>query len=89
MTLLHANGPWVLVPVGLPAIICAVVAVALRRRWVRGEAAGGRIAWAATGLLAAFALFAILSIGAFVVPVVLLLAWASAVTPRADRPSRS
>ena len=82
-TLVQVNGPWVLIPVAVPAVICAVVAVALRRKWTRGETGSGRVAWVATGLLGAFALFAILSIGAFVVPVVLALAWAAAVTPPA------
>jgi hypothetical protein len=41
----------------------------------------GGIAWAAIALLAAFCLLAILSIGVFVLPVVVLLAVAAARTP--------
>lgn len=80
-TLVEVNGPRVLIPVALPVVLCAVAAIALRRKCMRGGRRSSAIAWGATGLLAAFALLAILSIGVFVVPVVLLLAWAAALTP--------
>jgi hypothetical protein len=83
VTLVHENGGWVLIPVAVPAILCAVVGLALRRR-------RRTIAWAAIGALAAFALLLIASIGAFIVPVVALLAWATAATPATgDQPSDS
>jgi hypothetical protein len=74
VTMVRENGGWVLIPVAVPAALCAVVGLALRR--------GRRtIAWAATGVLAAFALLLIASIGLFVIPVAALLAWAIAATP--------
>ncbi len=78
-TLVAGQGAWVLIPVLIPLVITGVVALALRRKRAGAGASArpGRIAWTAVGLLAAFALFSILSIGGFVIPVALLLAGAT------------
>jgi hypothetical protein len=80
-TLVAGQGAWVLIPVVVPLVITGVVALALRRKRAgAGAGAGtraGRIAWAAIALLTAFALFSILSIGGFVLPVAIVLACAA------------
>ncbi len=75
-TFVAVNGAWSLIPVSMPAIACVVVAVAIHRRW-------RWIAVAAVGLLTALSLLAILSIGVFVLPVVVLLAFAVSLAPPA------
>lgn len=81
VTLVQENGPSVLIPVAVPALICTVVGLALRRKCLRGGRRSGTVAWVGVGLLAVFALLSGLSIGIFVVPVALLLGWAAATTP--------
>jgi hypothetical protein len=78
-TLVAGQGAWVLIPVAVPLVITGVVALALRRKRAGAEAGTrhGRIAWAAIALLTAFALFSILSIGGFVLPVAIVLACAA------------
>jgi hypothetical protein len=83
LTLIQENGIWVLIPVAAPALICAVVAVALRRKCSLGSRRSAAVAWVATGVLAALTLISIASIGLFLVPVVVLLAWAARVSPLA------
>jgi hypothetical protein len=80
-TLVGENGLGVLIPVGIPAVVTLLVWVALRWRCSRGGRLSGSIAWMAIGLLAMFCVLAILSVGIFVLPVVLLLAGAAARTP--------
>jgi hypothetical protein len=86
-TLVEANGLGVLVPVGLPALIAAVVWFALHRKCSRGSRASGHVAWALVWLLIAFCLVAIASIGIFVAPVAALLAGAASLTPSGAPPS--
>jgi uncharacterized membrane protein YoaK (UPF0700 family) len=81
VTLVVENGAWVLLPVAVPAIACVVVGVALRTKRGRGGRRSATVAWTAIGLLTAFSLLAILSIGIYVAPVALLLATAAAITP--------
>ncbi len=76
-TLVANQGAWVLIPTAVPLVVCGVVALALRRKRAAGD---GRIAWLAVGLLGVFALISILSIGAVVLPTVLLLARAVMLT---------
>jgi hypothetical protein len=64
-TLVQVNGVHVLVPMALPLL--AVVTVAVLRPAHR------RLAWAVTALLLAFCLAAMLSVGIFVLPAVILL----------------
>lgn len=82
-TLVAGKGAWVLVPVAVPLVICGVVALALRRRRSGTGQRSSLVAWSAVGLLAAFGLYTILSIGAFIIPVALLLAGGIALTPAA------
>jgi hypothetical protein len=86
LTLVEVNGLSVLAPVGLPALIAAVVWFALHRKCSRGSRASGHVAWALIGLLIAFCLVAVASIGMFVVPAAALLAGAAALTPSATPP---
>jgi hypothetical protein len=85
-TLVQVNGLGVLVPVGLPALIAAVIWFALHRKCSRGSRPGGYVAWTLITLLIAFSLVAIASIGMFVVPVALLLAGAASLTPSGAQP---
>lgn len=80
-TLVGENGLGVLLPVAFPAVLTAIVWYALRRKCSRGSRAGGYVAWSLAGLLVVFCFVAILSIGAFVLPVALLLLLAAALTP--------
>jgi fatty acid desaturase len=84
-TLVAQNGAWVLIPVAVPLVVCGVVALALRRKRALGSAHGGRVAWAAIGLLGVFTLLSIPSIGLVIIPVVILLARAVTLSaPPAD-----
>ena len=80
-TLVQVNGPGVLVPVGLPALITAVVWLALHRKCSRGGRLSGCVAWSLIGLLSALCLVAIASIGMLVLPVSALLWGAASLTP--------
>jgi hypothetical protein len=88
-TLVQVNGLGVLAPVGLPALIAAVIWFALHRKCSRGSRAGNYAAWALVWLLVAFCLVAIASIGAFVVPAAVLLAGAAALTPSGAQSARA
>ena len=69
-TLVAVNGPAVVVVLAVPLLVTLLVGTALvqrRHRWARV------VAWVLTGLLATFNLLAMLSIGAFVVPVTVSL----------------
>ena len=81
VTLVQVNGPRVLIPMGLPLIIVALVWVALHRKCSRGGRVPGYVAWTFVGILAAGCLVAIASVGSLVVPVVVLLSCAAAITP--------
>jgi hypothetical protein len=86
-TLVAGQGAWVLIPVLVPLMITGVVALALRSRRAGAGARHSQIAWAAIGLLVAFAAFSILSIGGFAIPVALLLGRATMLTtPRKAPP---
>lgn len=65
-TLVGVNGVGVVFVLGVPLLATVLVASALWSRSRRGALA---IAWTLTGLLAAFNLLAMLSIGVFVLPV--------------------
>ena len=82
-TLIGENGLGVLVPVALPALVTALVWVALHHKRSHGSRNGGYVAWALIGLLSLFCLLAMLSIGSLVLPVAVLLACAARVTPLA------
>ncbi|HET7048670.1 MAG TPA: hypothetical protein VFI54_10425 [Solirubrobacteraceae bacterium] len=80
-TLVEENGSGVLLPVAVPAVISAAVWLALWRKCTRGGSVSGVVAWTFVSLLAVFCLLALASIGMFVIPVAVLLAWAVSVTP--------
>jgi hypothetical protein len=65
-TLVGVNGGGVVLVLGVPLLATVLVACALWSRSRRGALA---IAWTLTGLLAAFNLLAMLTIGVFVLPV--------------------
>lgn len=64
-TLVGENGNFVLVVLGVPLAVCALVGVALLFSRHRG---GLVTAWCLTGLLAAFNLLSLLTVGLLVVP---------------------
>jgi hypothetical protein len=80
-TLVEENGLEVLVPIAVPALITVLVWFALHHKCSRGSRASDRIAWAAVAVLAALCMLASLSVGPFMLPVALLLAAATALTP--------
>jgi hypothetical protein len=65
-TVVGVNGLGVVFVLGVPLLATVLVACALRLRSLRGAVA---FAWTLTGVLAAFNLLAMLSIGVFVLPV--------------------
>lgn len=89
LTLVHVNGPGVLIPVGVPLIIVALVWVALHRKCSRGGRVAGYVAQTLVWMLAAACLVAIASVGLFILPVAALLARAAAITPSGSSRSRA
>jgi hypothetical protein len=85
-TPVQENGYWVLIPVAVPLLLAAIVWIALRRKRSRGGRASGYLAWSSIGVLSAFCLLAILSIGVFVVPMAAMLAVAASLTPAGTPP---
>jgi hypothetical protein len=71
-TLVGVNGWGVLVLAGVPLLATTMVGGALWRRGARRPA--GVFAWTITGLLAGFGVLALMSIGAFIIPVSIGLA---------------
>lgn len=82
-TLVAVNGLGVLLPVGIPFLISAFVWFALHRKCSGGEPIAVYLAWTLVAVLAFGCLAAAASIGLLVVPVVLLLGCAAAITPSA------
>jgi len=82
-TLVAVNGTWVLIPVAVPALLALIVSLALTRR-DRSRVAG-LIATATVVVLGAFNLLAMLSIGVFILPATVLLAWAVFAVPTPAR----
>jgi hypothetical protein len=79
-TLVGVNGAWVAGLVAIPLVITLFVTSALWRR--RAAQTAGPTAWTVTGLLIAFNLLAMLSIGIFVLPVTICLVVACAQSRR-------
>ena len=79
-----------LVPVGLPVVAVAAVGLVLRRRRRRSRPGAGPLAWALTAVVGAVSVLGVLTIGIFILPVVVLLAvscaLASAASPIGIRP---
>jgi hypothetical protein len=68
-TLVGENGLGILVVLGVPTIVTVLVWLALHDKCSRGRQSSGYVAWGLIGLLAAFSLLGVLSIGIFVLPV--------------------
>jgi hypothetical protein len=81
LTLVQVNGLRVLIPVGVPVVIAALVWVALHRKCSRGGRASGFVAWLLIWTLVAGCFVAIASVGLFVAPLAGLLAYAASITP--------
>ena len=81
LTLVAVNGLGVLVPIGIPLLISALVWFALHRKCSRGGRFAGYLAWMLVAVLAPGCVVAVASIGLLLVPVALLLGGAAAITP--------
>jgi hypothetical protein len=81
VTLVQVNGLRVLIPVAAPAVIAALVWVALRLKCSRGGRVSGFVAWSLIGTLVAGCFVAIASVGLFVAPVAGLIWYAASLTP--------
>jgi hypothetical protein len=79
-TLVGVNGIRALVLMAIPALVSLVVLWAIRARRA-GARWAGAVAWTAVGVLTAETLLGILTIGLFILPVVVLLAAAVRMTP--------
>ncbi len=80
-TLVDENGHGVLLVVAVPAAISVAVWIALWRECTHGGRVSRYVAQACVWVLAAFCVMGILTIGAFVAPVAVLLAFAVSLTP--------
>lgn len=80
-TFVQVNGIWVLIPVALPVVVSVVVAMAIRHRQLTGPSRADLLGWLVVGVLAVLTLVTILTIGALMIPVVVLLALALRVAP--------
>jgi hypothetical protein len=67
-TLVAENGPKVLILVGIPLVVVALIALALWLRRRTGKQGVSVVAWLLAGLLLALALLSALTIGPFVLP---------------------
>lgn len=87
-SLVEINGWWVLTYAAIPLVITLIVAALLWRRGI--EARPGAIAWLTVGLLTAFTLLGMMTIGIFIVPVTgCLIAACSVRQTRASRNARA
>ena len=89
-TFVQVNGLWVLIPVALPIVVSVVVAVAIRQKRLTGPRWADLLGWLVVGVLTVFTLVTIPTIGALMIPVMVLLALALRVAPGpwAQRPGR-
>jgi hypothetical protein len=85
-TLAQSKGLGAVALIAIPMLACAVVGYALVREHRERRRAAQPVAWAAIGLLTAESLLGILGVGAFMLPVAVLLALAVRVT-RSTRPT--
>jgi hypothetical protein len=82
-TLVQENGVRALVLAAIPLLVSLTVAAAMVNRRRRSDAWSRPVAWGAIGLLALEAAAGILTIGAFILPVVILLILAVRLVPAA------
>ena len=80
LSLVDVNGLGVLVPVGIPVMISALVCC-VHRNCSRGGPIAGYLAWTLVVVLALGCVVAAASIGVLILPVALLLGSAAAITP--------
>jgi hypothetical protein len=80
-TLVQSQGAWAMVLATIPALVSVTVVAAMLHRHRRGARWSGPVAWTAIGLLAVESLLGILSVGAFLLPAVILLALAVRLVP--------
>lgn len=86
-TVVGENGIHALFVVSVPAVISAAVWSALRRKCTRGGRVSEYAASTLVLLLAAFCVLGLASIGLFVAPAAVLLAWAASITPSPSGPA--
>lgn len=84
-TLVGENGLGILLVLAVPTIVTVLVWLALHDKCSHGRRRSGYVAWGLIGVLSAFCLLGVLSIGIFVLPVALLLASAARLTPASPR----
>jgi hypothetical protein len=84
-TLVQRHGARALILVAIPMIVSIVVAVAIYGRHRGGPRWNAPVAWVAIGLLAAESVLGITTLGAFIAPVVILLALSFRLAPSPPR----
>jgi LPXTG-motif cell wall-anchored protein len=84
-TLVGENGSGVLFVVGIPLAVVVLVGAMLMLRRRRRRHGAGPLAWTVVGLLGGFTFLAMLTIGIFIIPVVVMLAIACATAPEDPR----
>jgi uncharacterized membrane protein YhaH (DUF805 family) len=82
-TLLQDKGAGALVLVMIPALVSLIVVTAMRFRRRQDAAWSGRVAWTAIAALAVECILGIATIGAFMLPVAILLALSVKLVPPA------
>jgi len=84
-TLFEQNGMRVVVVLAAPLVITLLAWLGLHERCARGSRLGTVAAWSCVAFLAAFAVVGSMTVGPFVLPVVLLLGAAARTTPVGPR----
>jgi energy-converting hydrogenase Eha subunit B len=84
-TLFDENGIRVVAVMAAPLVITLLAWFGLHRQCARGSRLGTLVAWSSVVLLAALAIVGSLSVGPFMLPVVLLLVAAARATPVGPR----
>lgn len=91
LTAVQADSTWILIPLAVPAAVSLLVGFALRRRRHRRRPGPSvLLAWRSIALLGVLTLVLIGSVGAFFIPVVILLALGLRLAPEqgTDAPGR-
>jgi hypothetical protein len=83
-TLVQVHGAKALIIAAIPGVVSIVVGFALSRRRATGARWTGIVAWSMIAVLAVVALLGILSVGVFMLPVVILLAISTRLVPVPD-----
>jgi hypothetical protein len=83
-TLVQVHGARALIITAIPGVVSIVVGFALCRRRATGPRWTGIVAWSMIAVLAIVALLGILSVGVFMLPVVVLLAISTRLVPGPD-----